>query len=275
MPSDSMIQPAFNLTAAREVAVAAARCAGGIQRDGYHREVKVTHKGDIDLLTEIDTACERTVVEAILSAFPGHRILAEEGGELGADESPFRWVIDPLDGTTNYAHRFPFFCVSIGLEMDGEVALGVVFAPMMGPEGELFIAERGRGASLNGKPISVSGTSELMQSMLVTGFAYNVHSAARDNLDHFADVTRTVQATRRTGSAALDLCYVAAGRTDGFWELNLKPWDVAAGRFILSEAGGAVSRFDGSPHALDDDEILATNGRIHQPMIELLGRWSH
>lgn len=259
---------------AMEVAIAAAREAGAIQRDGYGREVRVERKGAIDLLTEVDTACEKSVVAAIRKEFPDHDILAEEGGASGDGRQPCKWIIDPLDGTTNFAHRFPFFCVSIGLEVNGEPVLGVVFAPMLGAEGcgELFVAKKGGGATLNGRPLAVSGTGALVDAMLVTGFAYDVHKARRNNLDHFSDFTRTAQATRRTGSAALDLSYVATGRFDGFWELNLKPWDTIAGRLMVTEAGGRVSRFDGSGHTVYDSEILATNGHIHKSMVNVLAR---
>jgi len=269
-PPDSV-----NLELALNVAVSAARAAGAIQRAGfYSRDVGVIRKGAIDLLTEVDTACEAAVVKTIGAAFPEHRILAEEGGEMGGGPggenraaSPSRWIIDPLDGTTNFAHRFPFFCVSIALEVAGEVQLGVVHAPMLD---ELFVARHGHGATLNGTPLAVSGVDKLVDAMLTTGFAYNVHSARRDNLDNFAAFTRRAQATRRTGSAALDLSCVAAGRFDGFWELNLKPWDTAAGALMVREAGGTLSRFDGSPHTLDGDETLASNGRIHAAMVAVL-----
>ena len=273
-PSKSTSDQPVDMAAALKVAVAAAKDAGAIQREAYDREVKVERKGTIDLLTEVDTACETSVVTALKKTFPDHRILAEEGGEMGADAHPCQWVIDPLDGTTNFAHRFPFFCVSIGLEIAGEPTLGVVFAPMLGAagNGELFVAEKGRGATLNGVPLCVSTVDALVDSMLVTGFAYDVHRARRNNLDHFSDFTRMAQATRRTGSAALDLSYVATGRFDGFWELNLKAWDTIAGRLMVTEAGGQVSRFDGSNHSIYDNEILATNGHIHQPMVDVLAK---
>ena len=257
-----------DLEKARVLAVEMAHSAGALQRDGYSRELVVEMKGAIDLVTEVDKACEALVLEGLGTHFPEHRILAEEGGAFGGDH-PCRWIIDPLDGTTNYAHRFPFFCVSIGLEVNGEPALGVVHAPMFD---ETFVAVKGAGATLNGVPIRVSETDELVRSMLVTGFAYNVHEAENDNLDHFAAFTRSVQATRRTGSAALDLCYVACGRFDGFWELGLKPWDMAAGSLMVTEAGGAVTRFDGTPHRLEVPEILASNRRIHKPMTDVLTR---
>jgi len=267
-----MTQPLANwdeaaLLVARDVAVNAAKAAGELQRDGYGRTLKIEMKGTIDLVTEVDQACEELIVAELKRHFPDHQILAEEGGKSGANH-PCRWIIDPLDGTTNYAHRFPFFCVSIGLEVAGIPTLGVVYAPMFD---ELFVSIRGQGVTLNGKPIAVSGTDKLVGAMLTTGFAYDVHRAENDNLDHFADFTRQVQATRRTGSAALDLSYVACGRFDGFWEMGLKPWDVAAGMLAVTEAGGQVSRFDGSPHQLDGRQIVASNGIIHQAMVDVLG----
>ncbi len=256
------------LLAARDWAVDIARRAGAIQRDGYHRTVKIAMKGEIELVTEVDTACEALIVESLNQTFPDHDLLAEEGAvkETG---HPCRWIIDPLDGTTNFAHRFPFFCVSIGMQLHGQSAIGVVYAPMLD---ELFVAVAGQGATLNGQPVTVSETDALVRAMLVTGFAYDVHHADNDNLDHFADFTRSARATRRTGSAALDLCYVGCGRFDGFWEMGLKPWDVAAGSLVVTEAGGRVSRFDDSPLTLDGREMLASNGRIHRAMVETLAR---
>lgn len=265
--SEPRFDPALvDLKEAREVAIAAARTAGEIQRKHYGTAPGLRLKGRINLVTDVDLACERAVVDALLGRFPSHRILAEEEGG-GGGEHPCRWIIDPLDATTNFAHGLPFFCVSIGLEVAGERALGVVYGPM---QDELFVAERGRGATLNGRPLSVTGTDDLVASLLVTGFAYNLAEAEDDNLGHFTDFTRKARATRRTGCAALDLCYVAAGRFDGFWELGLRPWDMAAGVLAIEEAGGRVSRFDGSPFDLDVPEIVASNGRIHDAMVDVL-----
>ena len=181
--------------------------------------------------------------------------------------APYKWIIDPLDGTTNFAHTFPMFCVSIGLEVRGEIRVGVVYDPV---RRELFAAERGRGATLNGRPISVSRTDQMDRSLLVTGFAYNVRRVAENNLDHFSNFILRSQGVRRTGTAALDLCYVASGRFDGYWELNLSPWDTAAGTIIAKEAGAAVTDFDGAPFDVYQKRIVASNGRIHQEMIEVL-----
>ncbi|HEY5600372.1 MAG TPA: inositol monophosphatase family protein, partial [Candidatus Manganitrophaceae bacterium] len=200
--------------------------------------------------------------------FPDHQIMAEEGHGSKAP-SPYRWVIDPLDGTTNYAHGFPFFCVSIGLEVEGSVLLGVVYDPL---RRELFVAEKGKGATLNDKPISVSQVDVLKKSLLVTGFAYDIRVHPKNNFNHFVNFSLSAQGVRRTGSAALDLCYVAAGRLDGFWELKLNPWDTAAGSLMMLEAGGKVTDLAGKPYSIYDPEILATNGKIHRQMIEILNK---
>ncbi|HET6369571.1 MAG TPA: inositol monophosphatase family protein, partial [Nitrospiria bacterium] len=188
---------------------------------------------------------------------------------LSGGNSPYRWIIDPLDGTTNYAHGFPCFCVSIGLEHEGNVLLGVVYDPI---RSELFYAERGKGATLNGRRIRVSSTFSLSRSLLVTGFAYDIRISQENNIDHFTRFSMRSQGVRRTGSAALDLCYVASGRFDGFWEMKLHPWDVAAGSLIVKEAGGEISTFSGDPFYIDSKEILATNGKIHREMIAVLIR---
>ncbi len=258
--------PAVDLKAAQTVATTAARAAGAIQRAAFGGAFAVEKKGLIDLITEVDTACETTVVKALTEAFPEHGLLGEEGSSReGAVDA--RWIIDPLDGTTNFAHGFPFFCVSIGLEVAGVPTLGVVYAPILD---ELFVAVRGQGATRNGTAIGVSTTDTLIASMLCTGFPYHVNTGGDDNLIHFGNFTRRAQASRRTGSAALDLCYVAMGRFDGFWEAHLKPWDVAAGVVVVAEGGGTVSRYDGSPHRLDGAQVLASNGKIHPAMMDVL-----
>lgn len=203
----------------------------------------------------------------LLGAFPTHTILAEEGGVRGGTDSRYRWIVDPLDGTTNYAHGFPFFCVSIGLEVDGRLVLGVVYAPSLD---ELFVAEAGRGASVDNRPIQVSAIGELDQALLATGFPYDRAEFSRA-LRSFEVMSRQSQAVRRAGSAALDLCYVAAGRLDGYWEHSVRPWDVAAGALIVLEAGGAVSATDGAPFNVDAGQVLASNGSLHAPMVAALG----
>ncbi len=256
-----------SLEAYRKVAIAAARAAGKILLTGLKSTVEIGYKGDLNLVTNIDLQAEEVIVEAILSAFPDHLIFAEEGHKKEG-VSPFKWIIDPLDGTTNYAHAFPIFCVSIGLEVEGEIGLGVVYDPV---RPEMFIAERGTGATLNGSPIHVSSIGRLTEALLVTGFSYDLRRAEQNNLDHFANFSRRAQAVRRTGSAALDLCYVASGRFDGFWEIKLHPWDVAAGMLIVTESGGNVTDFSGAPFRVDQPEqIVASNGLIHQEMIEVL-----
>ncbi len=250
------------LSVAREAALK----AGGILRDNIHGIREITFKGDINLVTEMDTRSERAVVETLLASFPDHGIIAEEETTI-RNGSGFTWIIDPLDGTTNYAHGYPCFSVSIALEQDDEIVLGVVYDPM---RDELFSAQKGKGAFLNGKQIKVSGIDTLIKSLLATGFPYDRKVSDKNNLDYFHDLLMASQEVRRDGSAALDLCYVASGRFDGFWELKLKPWDVAAGSLIVREAGGRVSDLSGSRFSIRDDEILASNGKVHGQMAEIL-----
>ena len=255
----------------RDTAVRAAKAAGKLLRQSFAKEIRIEYKGAVNLVTEADRAAEAVIVETIRRWFPDHRFLAEEGGEYapaGPAESIHKWIIDPLDGTTNFAHTFPMFCVSIALETRGEVVLGIVYDPL---HEELFMAEFGRGVTLNGRPIHVSKVEKLNGSLLVTGFAYDVRENRVNNLDHFGNFSMRAQGVRRTGSAALDLCYVACGRLDGFWEMKLSPWDTAAGQLIVREAGGRVTTFSGEPYSIDMKEILATNGKIHSEMIEVLG----
>lgn len=248
------------------VAQEAARKAGGILRENINGTRQISYKGDINLVTEMDMRSERAVVETIQGAFPDHGVIAEEETFVRND-SGFIWIIDPLDGTTNYAHGYPCFSVSIGLEHDGEIIVGVVYDPM---RDELFSAAKGTGAFMNGKPIRVSPVGTLIKSLLATGFPYDRKLSEKNNFDYFHDLLMASQEVRRDGSAALDLCSVAAGRFDGFWELKLKAWDVAAGSLIVREAGGTVSDLAGKPVRLDAEEILASNGRIHEQMIEVL-----
>ncbi len=251
----------------RTVAVAAAQQAGKIIADGYRTEFRVDFKGaTTNLVTEVDRKAESAIIEALRQAFPDHQILAEEGGEGSRQKSPYKWIVDPLDGTTNFAHGFPAFCVSIGLEVDGRVELGVVYDPL---RQELFEAEAGKGAFLNGERLRVSQAAALDRALLVTGFAYD-QEGRRMNLDHFSRFVLKAQGIRRTGSAAIDLCYVASGRVDGFWELKLYPWDVAAGSLIVAEAGGRVTNFAGQPFSIYTDNIVASNGKIHQAMVDVL-----
>lgn len=252
----------------RDTLLLAAREAGRILMDKLEQGVTVAYKGAIDLVTEADLASERAIVALLRARHPDHDILAEEGdyGCRGADQ---RWIVDPLDGTTNFAHGFPWFAVSIALEVRGEVVLGAVFNPH---NNELFVAERGRGATLNGRPLCVSSTGVLEQAMLATGFAYDHKTSPENNYRHFASFQRAAQAVRRAGVASLDLACVAAGRFDGFWELKLKPWDVAAGVLLVEEAGGRVSDYRGAPMPLDRGEILASNGHLHGAMQQILSQ---
>lgn len=257
-----------DLSAVRQVAVDAALAAGRIQRQRSCDVGEIRYKGDIDPVTEVDLLCEKEIIRRIKERFPDHDILAEESGDTKGD-SMNKWFIDPLDGTVNYAHGYPCYCVSIALAHEGDVVVGVVYNPNLD---ELFVAEKGKGATLNSEPIAVSSIKDLKQSLLVTGFAYDVGRSHDDNLNHFFNFIKKCQAVRRPGSAAMDLVYTAMGRFEGFWELKLNPWDMAAGRLILEEAGGEVTRFDGSPHSIHDKEILASNGLVHAAMIEVLKR---
>jgi len=245
-----------------------AREAGEIQRQAYEGEHDIgTKSAPVDLVTEVDHRCEALLVETLGRERPGDAVLAEEGSGSGDAGAPWRWVIDPLDGTVNYAHGYPRFCVSIGVERAGERVVGVVYDPLLD---ELYHAVAGSGAFRNDAPIRVTGEDGLGRAMVATGFAYDVQSSFEDNLDHFAAFVKSARAVRRDGSAALDLCYVAAGRLDGYWELKLHAWDVAAGALIVAEAGGRVSGLDGGPMPADGSEVVASNGRIHDQMLALL-----
>lgn len=249
-----------------QVAVEAARAAGRIQKERAENIGEIHYKGEINPVTEVDLLCEQEIIRRIHRHFPGHAVLAEESGETEG-HADHLWVIDPLDGTMNYAHGFPSYCVSIAYRHANETLAGVVYNPCLD---ELFTAEKGKGAALNGRPIRVSSTTNLKESLLATGFAYDVHTAQHNNVDHFVNFLSAAQGVRRPGSAAIDLCYTAMGRFDGFWELKLNVWDYAAGVLIVEEAGGRVTRFDGAEFKFGDREILASNGHIHDAMIEVL-----
>ena len=248
------------------LAEAAVREAGLYLRANLGRVVEASYKGAVDLVTPFDLGAQEILVGRLSAAFPAHGFLAEEG-LARAGTSECRWVIDPLDGTTNFAHGFPVFSVSAALECAGRLALGFVYDPM---REEMFRAEAGRGAALNGAPIRVSDVADLGRSLLATGFPYDVRQSPVNNLDHWARFIVRAQAIRRCGSAALDLSYVACGRFDGFWELKLKPWDMAAGALIVGEAGGRVTDDGGRPFVLDAPGIVATNGRLHEAILEVL-----
>jgi myo-inositol-1(or 4)-monophosphatase len=251
-----------------EVAIEAAKAAGEILKENLGKSLEIGFKGEINLVTDIDINSEKTIVQIIRNKYPDHQILTEEGeGQKG--DSSHKWIIDPLDGTTNYAHGYPCFCVSIAFEKNGDVLFGVIYDPVLD---ELFTAEKGSGACLNGRKIRVSSTDKLIHGMLATGFPYDLRESQNNNLIHFDNFIMSAQAIRRAGSAALDLCYVAMGRFDGFWELKLSPWDMAAGSLIVREAGGIVSDFKGGTFDIYSKEILASNGRIHDGMVEILKR---
>jgi myo-inositol-1(or 4)-monophosphatase len=247
-------------------AIRAARAAGQIQRDRLCAEHDIEFKGETDLVTEVDKVCEELIVRTIRALYPDHDILAEEK-DYQAGNAPCKWIIDPLDGTTNYAHGFPWFCVSIALEIEGIVRLGVIYQPMLD---ELFTAVMGEGAFVNGRQLHVSSRHPLINCLLATGFPYDRTRDNENNFDNFINFQMAARAVRRAGAAALDLAYVAAGRLDGYWECKLKPWDVAAGQLIVAEAGGLVTNHAGESFSVYDHRILASNGLIHGEMTALL-----
>jgi myo-inositol-1(or 4)-monophosphatase len=244
-----------------------ARGAGEILRAGYQREHQVKYKGVIDLVTEVDHQSEAYLIGEIQKRYSDHYILAEESGETLGDKDNI-WYIDPLDGTVNYAHHIPIFCVSIGFASRGTLKLGAVYDPL---RDEMFIAERGQGAFLNNKPIQASATTQLERSLLVTGFPYDTWDTKQDNFYNFEKLGKLTQGVRRFGSAALDTCYVGAGRFDGFWELSLKPWDVAAAGLIAEEAGARVTNMEGQPDYISPPQsILCAAPGIYNQMLEVL-----
>lgn len=258
-----------------EQAIAIARGAGAILREGYMqiaeaREAPVVDykTQDVDPVTEYDHRSEAYIVEALQRCFPDHAIVGEEGGAYAqAQGARFQWQVDPLDGTVNFAHAFPVFSVSLGLLDEGVPVLGVVYDPV---HDELYSAAVGLGATLNGRPIRVSSTPLLSLALLNTGFPYDRRTSPENNFDHFLRFQRAAQEVRRVGSAALDLCWVACGRMDGYWELKIKPHDIAAGIVIVREAGGKVTDFDGGDHMLTRQQVVASNGLIHEAMLSVL-----
>jgi myo-inositol-1(or 4)-monophosphatase len=243
--------------------------AGDIQLAGQQSGFRVEKKGSIDLVTEVDLACERMCRDTIAERFPGHDVLAEELENTAAGSVPsrYRWVFDPLDGTTNYAHGLPIYCSSLALEIDGRAAVAAIYDPT---RKELFTAERGEGSFLNGRALRVSSTATLIDSLLVTGFPYNVHEENGDLVALFGYFLGRARAVRRLGSAALDLGYVAAGRFEAFWEQHLKPWDVAAGALIVGEAGGRVTGMDGAPFDPGAAHLIASNGHVHAEVVDTI-----
>ncbi len=250
-----------------QTAINAAIEAGRYLRESRGKSLTIEHKSSsIDPVTEVDKEAEKIIVDIIKKHYPDHTILGEEGGTKGT-ESEYRWIIDPLDGTVNFTHGFPIYCVSIGVEYMDTLVAGVVYDPNLD---ELYTAERGKGAFLNGNPIRVSETDSLIQSILITGFPYDIHDNPDNTVERFVDFLMNAQAIRRLGSAAIDLCYIAAGRGDGFWEAFIQPWDIAAGILLIEEAGGKVTDFEGNPIGADSPRVLATNGKIHDAMLEIL-----
>jgi myo-inositol-1(or 4)-monophosphatase len=249
-------------------AVEAALAAGAVLRAHHGRAADVRHKGAVDLVTAADREAEAAVIDRLRRANPTHRIVAEESGEHAGD-AEFVWYVDPLDGTTNFVHAFPHFAVSIALMARGELVVGVVHDPL---RGETFRARRGAGAFLGDRPIRVSTTAVLEQALVATGFPYDREAFVRRDLPAFARALRHVQGVRRAGAASLDLAYVACGRLDAYWESTLKPWDTAAGSLLVSEAGGLVTTYDGRRPALAYDDIVASNGAVHEALRAIVGR---
>ncbi len=249
-------------------AIDTARDAGQLLLEKFGRKIEISKKGEINLVTEADLASEALIIERIKSYFPKHSILAEESGNAAVTNgsNKWKWVIDPLDGTTNFAHGYPCFCVTLALEHNGEVVIGVTFDPT---RNELFAAEKGKGSTLNNKPIRVSETDELVNALIVTGFPYDFKD--RDEFGrHFSEFLLRSRGVRRDGSAAIDMAYVACGRFDGFWEEGLNPWDVAAGYLLIEEAGGRVSYYDGSAFSIYSPPVCASNGLLHSQMTDIL-----
>jgi len=250
-----------------EKAVEAAQEAGRIQIEAFNRNHTVAFKGKTDLVTEVDRACEDAIVRILGEAFPSHDFILEETPSFSSG-SPYLWVVDPLDGTTNYTHRFPHFCCSIALQHNHETVVGVVLDPLLK---ELFTASRGGGAFLNGEPIKVSSENRLIRCLLATGFPYDITSIEDNNLARFSGMLPHAQGIRRCGSAALDLCYLASGRLDGYWVVQLALWDAAAGILLVEEAGGCVTDLHGQAPSLPVGGLVGSNGRIHQELLDILG----
>ena len=257
----------MDLELVKRVGIAAAYKAQGVILSHYGGgRSKVHKKGAIDLVTEADTESEKTIIGTIKTAFPDHNVLAEESG-LNKGKADHIWIVDPLDGTTNFAHRLGLFAISIAFALSGDTVIAIVLSPITG---ELFTAVKDKGAELNGRPIKVSNAQTVSESLLVTGFPYNIADGFTPLMTRFSNCLKASQGVRRLGSAAMDLCYVACGRFDGFWEQNLKPWDTAAGELIAREAGATVTDFSNKPFDIYKNEILATNGKVHEEMLLLL-----
>lgn len=256
----------MDMNRVKQVGLAATFESGRILQSKFGNITSVSNKGAIDLVTEADTQSEKAIIDTIRSSFPNHSILAEESGRL-LDDTRYQWIIDPLDGTTNFAHELPLFSTSIAFAMDGVIKVGIVHNPI---SGELFTATRDKGAFLNGEKITVSNRKHLIECLLVTGFPYNFKDVFNEVMTRFSTCLAASQGVRRLGSAALDLCFVACGRFDGFWEQNLNPWDTAAGLLIAREAGALVTDFSGDDYKIEMKEVLATNGNIHKDLLSLV-----
>lgn len=254
-----------------DIAIKAAREAGAILQDFARRGFQIENKGRINLVTEADIAAEKHIIDVIKSSYPTHRILAEESGAQAlsdlAIDSDYCWVIDPLDGTTNFSHGLPVYAVSIGIEYKGAMIAGAIYDPSID---EMYAAERGSGATLNGNKIQVSDVDKLEKALLVTGFPYDIKERLDEYLPTLGKFLARAQGIRRLGAAAIDMCYVAAGRLDAFWEDGLNPWDSAAGWVIVEEAGGRITNLDGSPYDNYKGKLLCTNGKIHDEMLAVL-----
>jgi len=249
------------------VAEGCVREAGAVLMERFRHSHRIDYKGEIDIVTEVDHLSEALIIRLIRESCPDHDILTEETGNERR-ESPYQWIVDPLDGTTNYAHGFPFFCVTVALAVMGDIMLGVIYDPL---RDDLFTVEKGNGTFCNGEPLTVSSTSTLTDSLLATGFPYDIRVNPDNNINYFNEMAMKVRAIRRAGSAALDLAFVASGCVDGFWELKLHPWDTAAGWLMVEEAGGVVTDARGGAYALEAPHIVASNGRIHDMLISVLG----
>ena len=250
----------------KELICRTAKEAGKILIEHFHHIKRIEIKKDAGIVTEVDLLSEEFIKKCLLEGLPGSALLSEECGEIPTS-SDYKWIVDPLDGTSNYAHGFPWFCVTIGLEKKGEIIAGSIYNPVLD---ELFYAEKGKGATLNGKKINVSVTNRIEKSLIATGFFYQTGEELKESVKRFEKVQQVALGVRRAGSAALDLAYTACGRFDSFWEKGLRPWDKAAGELIVKEAGGIITDFKGGKFSLYSDETLATNGRLHEAMKDLL-----
>lgn len=249
-----------------DTACTAARESGDLLRKNFEAEKEINYKGRIDVVTNVDVASEKIIMDLVSERHPGHEFITEET-DTALSGAPCRWIIDPLDGTVNYAHSYPFCCVSIAFELDGIIELGLVYDPI---NEQFFTAQRGGGAFYNDRPITVSDIDSIEKSLLATGFPYDIRENPFNNLLHFSHMATRAQAIRRDGSAALNLCFTAMGRFEGYWELTISPWDIAAGVLIVEEAGGKISRLDGGEHSIYDRQIVATNSLIHDELVSCI-----